>query len=155
MDYNPYFTIGDAVQGLGIFLLIPQFLKPIYVFRLRVLGLGMRALYAVSASGFLCVFTAALCARYNSDFPPFLRSPFGWEIAGGILYATAYSTMALVYIFPARANLGSITKYVRAGAQLLASASEEDRVEFVAEGSLTDAQKRGWLTKLYEKLRPL
>ena len=29
------------------------------------------------------------------------------------------------------------------------------RVEFVAEGNLTDAQKRGWLTKLYEKLRPL
>lgn len=29
------------------------------------------------------------------------------------------------------------------------------RVEFVAEGSLTDAQKRGWLVKLYEKLRPL
>jgi len=29
------------------------------------------------------------------------------------------------------------------------------RVEFVAEGNLTDAQKRGWLVKLYEKLRPL
>ena len=28
------------------------------------------------------------------------------------------------------------------------------RVEFFSEGSLTDAQKRGWLTKLYEKLRP-
>ncbi|MDP1580251.1 MAG: flagellar basal body L-ring protein FlgH [Candidatus Didemnitutus sp.] len=28
------------------------------------------------------------------------------------------------------------------------------RVEFVAEGNLTDAQKRGWITKLYEKLRP-
>lgn len=28
------------------------------------------------------------------------------------------------------------------------------RVEFVAEGSLTDAQKRGWLAKVYEKLRP-
>jgi flagellar L-ring protein precursor FlgH len=28
------------------------------------------------------------------------------------------------------------------------------RVEFVTEGSLTDAQKRGWLTKLYDKLRP-
>ena len=28
------------------------------------------------------------------------------------------------------------------------------RVEFLSEGSLTDAQKRGWLTKLYEKLRP-
>jgi len=29
------------------------------------------------------------------------------------------------------------------------------RVEFIAEGSITDAQKRGWLTKIYEKLRPL
>jgi flagellar L-ring protein precursor FlgH len=28
------------------------------------------------------------------------------------------------------------------------------RVEFYAEGQLTDAQKRGWLAKLYEKLRP-
>src|SRR4051812_42431331 len=29
------------------------------------------------------------------------------------------------------------------------------RVQFYAEGSLTDAQKRGWLTKVYEKLRPI
>lgn len=29
------------------------------------------------------------------------------------------------------------------------------RVEFYAEGALTDAQKRGWLAKIYEKLRPL
>jgi flagellar L-ring protein FlgH len=28
------------------------------------------------------------------------------------------------------------------------------RVEFYSEGQLTDAQKRGWFTKLYEKLRP-
>lgn len=29
------------------------------------------------------------------------------------------------------------------------------RVEFYSEGELTDAQKRGWFSKLYEKLRPL
>ncbi len=29
------------------------------------------------------------------------------------------------------------------------------RVEFHAEGALTEAQKRGWLAKVYEKLRPL
>ena len=29
------------------------------------------------------------------------------------------------------------------------------RVEFYSEGSLTEAQKRGWLAKVYEKLRPL
>lgn len=31
----------------------------------------------------------------------------------------------------------------------------EARVEFHSEGSLTEAQKRGWLAKVYEKLRPL
>lgn len=30
----------------------------------------------------------------------------------------------------------------------------EARVEFHSEGSLTEAQKRGWLAKVYEKLRP-
>jgi flagellar L-ring protein precursor FlgH len=29
------------------------------------------------------------------------------------------------------------------------------KVEFYSEGSLTDAQKRGWLAKVYEKLRPI
>ena len=29
------------------------------------------------------------------------------------------------------------------------------RVEFYADGALTDAQKRGWFAKLYEKLRPI
>lgn len=28
------------------------------------------------------------------------------------------------------------------------------RIEFISEGSLTDAQKKGWLTKVYDKLRP-
>ncbi|MET0261330.1 MAG: flagellar basal body L-ring protein FlgH [Rariglobus sp.] len=28
------------------------------------------------------------------------------------------------------------------------------RVEFISEGTLTDSKKKGWLTKLYEKLRP-
>ncbi|MCX6938195.1 MAG: flagellar basal body L-ring protein FlgH [Verrucomicrobia bacterium] len=28
------------------------------------------------------------------------------------------------------------------------------RLEFISEGSLSDAQKRGWLSKFYEKLRP-
>ena len=29
------------------------------------------------------------------------------------------------------------------------------RVEFYSDGALTDAQKRGWLAKVYEKLRPI
>jgi flagellar L-ring protein precursor FlgH len=37
---------------------------------------------------------------------------------------------------------------------VLSSNIADARVEFVAEGTLSDAQKRGWLAKIYEKLRP-
>lgn len=37
---------------------------------------------------------------------------------------------------------------------ILSSNIADARLEFVTEGALTDAQKRGWLSKLYEKLRP-
>lgn len=37
---------------------------------------------------------------------------------------------------------------------ILSSNIADARVEFVSQGQLTDAQKRGWITKLYEKLRP-
>jgi flagellar L-ring protein precursor FlgH len=43
---------------------------------------------------------------------------------------------------------------ISSGNTVLSSNVADARVEFVAEGSLTDAQKRGWLAKLYEKLRP-
>ncbi len=37
---------------------------------------------------------------------------------------------------------------------VISSNVADAHVEFVTEGTLTDAQKRGWLSKLYEKLRP-
>lgn len=40
------------------------------------------------------------------------------------------------------------------GNTVLSSNIAEARLEFISEGTLTDAQKRGWLSNLYEKLRP-
>ncbi len=37
---------------------------------------------------------------------------------------------------------------------VISSNIADARVEFYAEGALTDAQKRGWMAKVYEKLRP-
>jgi flagellar L-ring protein precursor FlgH len=37
---------------------------------------------------------------------------------------------------------------------VISSNVADARVEFYSEGALTDAQKRGWLAKIYEKLRP-
>src|SRR5258707_15038216 len=88
MEYSPYFTIGDAVAGLGIFLLIPQFLKPVYFFRLRVIGIGLRTLYAAAALGFMCVLMAAFLPHLPSLQPAVLRDPLVWVTIDGLPYAT-------------------------------------------------------------------
>jgi hypothetical protein len=128
-----YFSIGDAVAALGIFLIIPQFLKPIYLFRLRVIGVGLRTLYGMAALGFLCVLIASLVPLLPEAVPAPIRTALIWEIAGGMCFAMCYTALGWVYIFPARAGTRSIRQYVRAGSNLLASASEEDRVEFAAD----------------------
>lgn len=130
---NVYFSIGDAIAGLGIFLLIPQYLKPIYVFRLRVIGIGLRWLYAFPGLGFLCVVMASIVPHFPSQVPLFIRLPLAWELVGAALYAVSYVALAWVYIFPARSAPRSISNYVRAGTNLLASGSEEDRVELGAD----------------------
>lgn len=43
---------------------------------------------------------------------------------------------------------------ISSGNNIFSSSIADARVEFVSEGSLTDAQKKGWLTKLYDVLRP-
>ncbi len=43
---------------------------------------------------------------------------------------------------------------VSSGNTVFSSNIADAKVEFINEGSLTDAQKKGWLAKLYEKLRP-
>jgi hypothetical protein len=154
-----YFSIGDAVAGLGIFLIIPQFLKPIYFFRLRVIGIGLRTLYAAAGLGFICVVIAALVPSLPAAVPSVIRTPLVWELAGATLYAMCYTALGWVYIFPARTSTRSITQYVRAGSNLLASASEEDRVEFAADilanikkliriaDQPADAKSRAWFLK--------
>jgi hypothetical protein len=104
-------------------------LKPIYIFRLRVLGIGMRWLYAFPGVGFLCVVMAPICYYFPVWMPAPMRHPLVWEVLGGALYATSYTALAWVTIFPARSSPRSIASYVRAGTNLLASASEQDRVE--------------------------
>ena len=43
---------------------------------------------------------------------------------------------------------------IGSGNMVLSSNIAEARLEFISEGALSDAQKRGWLSDLYEKLRP-
>jgi hypothetical protein len=57
-SYNPaqpspvYFSLGNAIAALGFTLAVQQFLKPIYLFRLRAYGLRLRYVLVVIFSGF-------------------------------------------------------------------------------------------------------
>jgi hypothetical protein len=130
---NVYFSIGDAIAGLGIFLLIPQYLKPIYVFRLRVLGMGLRFLYALPAAGFVAVLIAAMVPNVPESVPVLIRTPLVWEMIAAFLWAGSYGVLGWVSIVPAHPSPRSIAGYVRAGVNLLAGASEEDRVELAGD----------------------
>jgi hypothetical protein len=104
-------------------LLIPQFLKPIYLFRLRVIGIGLRSLYGMSALGFFFVIISALCAQIPGLLPGFFGHPLVWEIIASVLFSVAYGVLGWVYMFPPRAGMRSIDKYVRPGANFLAGPS--------------------------------
>ncbi len=43
---------------------------------------------------------------------------------------------------------------ISSGNNVASSNIADVRIEFISEGSLTDAQKKGWLTKAYDYLRP-
>ena len=43
---------------------------------------------------------------------------------------------------------------ISSGNSIFSSSIADARVEFVSQGTLTDAQKKGWLTKVYDLLRP-
>ena len=133
LNYDPYFSIGDAVAGLGIFLLIPQFLKPIYVFRLRVLGIGLRTLYALSGTGFLCVVTGALCVHYDDLSLPLFAIPWDGNWPAGSCMRPPTAPSAWSTFFRRGPALDRLPNMCRPRARFLASASEEDRVEFVAD----------------------
>lgn len=128
-----YFTIGDAVAALAFTLAVQQFLKPIYQFRLR--AMGIRFSYVVCA-----VFLGALCTVVAAAVPnvPAVRGtvfgyPLNWEIAGGLIIGSAYAIVAIVALRGATVNNRNLPSFTWAGTKLLSEATDEDRLSFAQE----------------------
>ena len=127
---SSYFTIGGAVTALTLTLAVQQFLKPIYQFRLRVMG--------VSFSFVICaVFMGAFCTIIAAAVPSvsFLRgTPFGypvnWEILGGMIIGISYAYVVWIALRPAAVTKRNIGAFARAGTLLLSEATDEDRSSF-------------------------
>jgi hypothetical protein len=123
-----YFTIGDAVAALAFTLAVQQFLKPIYLFRLR--AMGIRFTYLVSA-----VFVGAVFTIIAATVPsiPYLRgTPMGyalnWEIAGGLIIGIAYAVVATISLRPATVTKRNVEAFTWAGTELLSQSTDEDRL---------------------------
>jgi hypothetical protein len=88
--YNPkapaiaYFTIGDGVAALSLLLLIPQFVKPLYEFRLSMRRMKRSWLYAIATSSFLAILIAALVPQMPFAGATLVGWPVFWELLAGL-----------------------------------------------------------------------
>ncbi len=145
-SYNPaqpaniYFGMGEAIAALGFTLAIQQFLKPIYLFRLRAYGLKLWYIFLCIFLGFISVVFAALLPNlpiaHNSTF----SYPLIWELLGAVLIGGAYGVTAFISLTPARAYNWSLLPFVRAAGHLLSEADDSDRVSFAEDLSLNFPQ---------------
>jgi hypothetical protein len=135
-SYNPaapgssVFTVGDAIAALAFTLALQQFLKPIFEFRIRTWGLPLIGFYALPFAGAACILIGSLWPHLPVPHSWPLFYPIVWEIIGAILFGAAYAAVAFIALKPAVASKRSMLRFTRAGAILLATASEDDQVAF-------------------------
>ena len=131
--YNPsnppniYFSIGDAIAALSITLIIPQFLKPIYKFRLATNHIQLPYIYGVVFLGTICAFVAAILPNIGIRLEFIFAYPVFWEIIGGVLFLVAFASLVFAAIRPARARRGMYPKFGKAVAHFLAHADKSDQ----------------------------
>lgn len=133
--YNPldphhiYFSLGEALAALGLILVIIQFLKPIYLFRLKAYGIRTWQLLLTMSLGATCTLIAAFVPNLSFMQISFIGYPIFWEILGFVLIGGTYLFAAFIAVVPAKVNKRTLISFVRAGALLLSEASDADRIE--------------------------
>ncbi|WP_141400519.1 hypothetical protein [Magnetospirillum sp. 15-1] len=130
---NVYFTLGDVVAALGVTLIVPQFLKPIYLLRLKVRRISLITIYALVFAGTLPIAMAALLPQFPIPRVAIIGHPLFWEFLGTLLFVTAYAFLAFGSLAPITIREGAVERFVRAGAALLAEGNERDCVDFAGD----------------------
>lgn len=127
---NIYFSLGEAIAALSVTLLIPQFLKPIYTFRLRARRLSIRFISVIVFAGVIAVLIGALIPNLPVPRSIFFGFPIFWEILGALLFGSAYAILVYVSLRPAIVTSETIIHFVKSAASFLAETREKDHVEF-------------------------
>lgn len=127
---NVYFTLGDVVAALGVTLIVPQFLKPIYLFRLKVRRISLFTIYGLVFAGTLPIAMTALLPQFPIPRVAIIGHPLFWELLGTLLFVAAYAFLAFGSLRPVTIREGTVERFVRTGAELLAEGNERDCVDF-------------------------
>jgi hypothetical protein len=125
-----HFSIGEAVAALSITLAIPQFLKPIYLFRLKAQAIRLTYIYVLVFGATAFTIVAALLPTIGIAQTTLITYPIAWELLAGLAYVVAFGAFARAFLATAGARKGNIERFVRPAAELLAHAREGDRVSF-------------------------
>lgn len=138
-SYNPaapstaYFTIGDGVAALSLLLLIPQFVKPLYDFRLSLRRITRPWLYGIATASFSIVLFSAIVPQMPFVGAQLVGWPVFWEFVAGCGFLFCYGVLAYSYLVPVKVRRGSVALFARASAKFLAHASPSDHVDFAGE----------------------
>jgi|GEM_PF-1929697 len=135
-NYDPtnpallYFSIGEAVAALSITLIVPQFLSPIYKFRLRCRLIREAHIYGCVLVAVLMVIFAAILPSLGVMSGAPWTYPIFWEAGAGIVFLLAVSTLVFVATRPTKASSVNMERFVSEAIALLAHATDKDRAEF-------------------------
>jgi hypothetical protein len=127
---NIYFSIGEAIAALSITLIIPQFLRPIYRFRLATQAIRLSHIYSLVFLAAACVLTATILPNIDISRGSILAYPVFWEFVGGILFLVAFGALVFAVLRPASARRGAYPRFAQAAADFLAHASKQDQSDF-------------------------
>lgn len=125
-----YYSIGEAIAALIIILIIPQFMKPIYKFRLETQAIRLDYIYVLVFFSTLSIFISALLPNIDIPRDIILSYPVFWELIGGFIYLISIFSLAYAFLKPARIRLNNYRRFVQAAAELLAHAEERDQSDF-------------------------
>jgi hypothetical protein len=125
-----YFSIGEAVAALSITLIVPQFLRPIYVFRLRSRAVKEWHIYACVLAATAMVIFAAILPSLGVSSGALWTYPILWESGAGILFFLAIATLVFAVFRPAKPASVNLERFALGAVDFLAHASDKDRAEF-------------------------
>ena len=145
-----YFSIGEVVAALSITLALPQFLKPVYQFRLRAQSLGLTHIYATVFVASASVLFAAILPQLGLAGRNPIAYPILWELLAGCLFFVAFAVLAWTTLRPPTVRRHRVKAFVQAAADFLAHANDADRTDFAQDlrhnlGRLAEASE--WMER--------